>query len=504
MIERLNGRLAVGRFEIEPDRWIHGELKIDGEASSLFLRDETFFHLSDERRRAVRGELHDLTKVTLVKCNCPGAGTASRHDRGYSFAHVFPHYVVHGDAHLDPDAAEIEEVSFGISDDASLFYDFDAFGSLIQAKPYIGPVIKAYEGIVKRTVETGECPEIAFFTGRRSIFEANIAVGKVSAENCAHADLGGPKGVRIANTIVVRIAYTVSAKLDDAIVDVLRLLRFFEIIVGRPQSLVDADLLRAGRGSHEGPLQLYWSLAPERPQAFGRREEREPQAFDMLMTPAREPETFSRVLAAWLARDDAWMDARLRFSGCFGQQNRFDLDRMVAAANMFDILPEETSPTRVALSPELTKARDEARTAFRALKERSAERDSMLLELSKLGAAHLKHKVRARAKIVTDAVGPLPFPELKFVCDQAVDCRNYFVHGGRKRFDYANNFTAVMFMTLTLEMVFALSDLIECGWDHQRWLGRGTTKSHPFGALLVDYKMFLAELKTLLTPSEAT
>jgi len=502
MTKPLGPKPVVGRFKVEEGRWVHGELKIDGEASHVYLRDEEFFWLDAEDKRVIAGELHDFSKVTLVKCNSPGTGSFSRGERGYSFADVFPHYVIHGDAYLDPDAPEVEEVTFQISDDAPLFYDFDAFGSLIRTKHLIDPLIKAYEDIVKRPVEVGERPEIAFFTGRRLIFEADTVLGKVSAENRAYADGGGPRGVHIDNSIVVRVVYSKPARLEDVTVDIIRLLRFFEIIVGRPQSLVRSSLLRAGRSEREGSLDLHWSLAPQRTPAFRRQEDREPQTFDMLMTPAREPSAFANVLSAWLARDDEWMDPRIRFSGCFGEQNRFDVDRLVAAANMFDILPKTATGTEATLSAAMSKVRDEAHSAFLGLAEESPEKESILIALSRLGSVRLKNKVRARAKIVLDAVGSLPFPELELVCDQAVNCRNYFVHGGNRKFDYSNNFTAVMFMTLVLEMVFALSDLIECGWDVNSWLGRGTTKSHPFGALLVDYKGQLADLKKLL-PSKA-
>lgn len=41
-MDRLGEKTAIGRFEIEEDRWIHGELSVAGEKSSLYLRDPEF------------------------------------------------------------------------------------------------------------------------------------------------------------------------------------------------------------------------------------------------------------------------------------------------------------------------------------------------------------------------------------------------------------------------------------------------------------------------------
>jgi hypothetical protein len=66
------------------------------------------------------------------------------------------------------------------------------------------------------------------------------------------------------------------------------------------------------------------------------------------------------------------------------------------------------------------------------------------------------------------------FPEITMVTDEAVNCRNYYVHGGEPRLDYNREFGAVIFFTDTLEFVFAASDLIEAGWDFQAWIKTGT------------------------------
>src|SRR5690606_40268316 len=58
------------------------------------------------------------------------------------------------------------------------------------------------------------------------------------------------------------------------------------------------------------------------------------------------------------------------------------------------------------------------------------------------------------------AAAPTLFPELDLVVDQAVNCRNFYVHGSASAIDYSTNFDQVQFFTDTLEFVFGISDLL--------------------------------------------
>jgi hypothetical protein len=175
------------------------------------------------------------------------------------------------------------------------------------------------------------------------------------------------------------------------------------------------------------------------------------------------------------------------------------VDRLVAAANMFDILPSAAVPPDVTLSEEQMSSRDEARKLFRALPQ-SAERNSVLGALGRMGKSSLKHKVRHRAKYVLERAGN-KFPELEMVCDEAVNCRNFYVHGSDPVFDYEAHGNAKTFFTETLEWIFAASELIEAGWNIGPWLGRGSSMSSQFARYHINYGLALQELKKLLPTS---
>jgi hypothetical protein len=90
---------------------------------------------------------------------------------------------------------------------------------------------------------------------------------------------------------------------------------------------------------------------------------------------------------------------------------------------------------------------------------------------------------------------PDAFPDIILVCDEAVNCRNHYVHGGEAPFDYSNEFDAVILFTDTLEFVFAASDLIEAGWDIKSWMEGHIKYHHPFGRYRQGYSLYLQHLK---------
>ncbi len=65
-------------------------------------------------------------------------------------------------------------------------------------------------------------------------------------------------------------------------------------------------------------------------------------------------------------------------------------------------------------------------------------------------------------------------------------------------FDYRENFNEFAFLVDTLEFVFAISDLIELGWDFAHWRTKGTSHSHACGSYGFNYVENLRRLKTLL------
>lgn len=493
-MDELENEKRAGKFAVSPGKDIYGELTFSGASTSLYLRDEANFSTHGIANDYIKGCLHDLTKVSLLRCiTTSGTGSARQGDESYHFATVFPHFIIYGNDHLAPDDKAIVEVHFAIDDASTLFYDFDAFGSVINARPFIDTIARA--NALPRTIETGPNPAILYFTGKTQIFSTDTALGKVSASHHPSHNLGGPRGVRLTNTILVKIAFDEPMLFEASIRRTLTLLRFLELLVGRPQNIMKMRVRIKSDQERPVFLNVYWSMRPTREPS---REEEKPHPADVLLDTIRKPEEFSRVLANWLERHHAWRSARAQFAGSFAKQNRYDADRLVACANMFDILPDSAVPPHVPLTIAQENARVASREIFLALPS-SPERNSVLGALGRMGRSSLRHKIRHRAELIAGAAGSR-FPDLETVIDEAVTCRNYFVHGSDPSFDYGENVDSVNFFTDTLEFVFAASDLIEAGWDLKAWIELPTSISHPFARFRVGYAESLRKLKALLSP----
>jgi hypothetical protein len=496
-MESFEGFRKSGTFTVAAGTEVQGDLILKGPKTVLDLYAKDSFSTHGIQEGCILGRLHNQTKVSLINCiTTKGPGSGSRGDERYHFSTVFPHFVIFGEEHITATDKKITNMSFHVEDADSLFYDFDAFGLVIDAKPHMAKIIEERREY-GRDITVGEHPMLFYFTGKYEIFKAKTVLGTVTAEHRPSFTMPGPHGIKLDNKIVVNIAFKESAAIDEAITAVHTLLRFLEIIAGRPQAVLRLVFVIPGPADRPRILDVYWSMLPSRDSDDT---ERIPHPADLPIQAARTPEHFASVLAAWLARDHEWRSARSRFSTAFALQHRFNIDRLVGAANMFDILPASAVPADVPLTKELEDAKTTSRALFKALHS-SLEQDSVLNALGRLGKASLKHKVRARANLILDRI-PACFPELELVIDEAVNCRNYFVHGSKAKLDYTDEFDQVIFFTEALEFVFAASDLVECGWNIEVWSEQSSTVSHPFDRFRLDYELRLKDLKRALAAAK--
>lgn len=501
---KLEHTRQAGAFSISPTRGVYGELTYAGPRTSLVLRDDAYFDTYPIGGRCLKGTLHDLTKVTLLHCVTTRVpATATKGIERYYLAEVFPHFIVHGDRQITNEEKVITGVQFLVDDAPTLFYDFDAFGTLIDARPLINDVVGAASRELDklpgrgREIQIGPEPAILYFTGKREILSSQTVLGRVHASHHTSRSFGGPAGVFIKSKIFTTIAFEDPCSFDDSINHTMALLRLFGLLVGRPQNVLSLQVLAKSEDETPCMLDVYWSMPPKRKASDTLR----PDPVDVLINGGTQPDNFARVLSNWLSRDGAWRDARVRFSSCFAEQQHYTIDRLIGSANMFDILPSSAVPADATLSEELKSAKEACTNICRDLPT-SPERDTLLSALGRVGKSTLKSKIRHRARLVVDAAGER-FPDICTVTDEAVNCRNYYVHGGEPRFEYENHLEVRQFFTDTLEFLFAASDLIEAGWDAKSWCARPTTMSHPFNRYRINYAENLFTLQSLLASERA-
>lgn len=490
-----DGAKHSGKFAVD-GKDIDGELIFSGDNTNLSLHHGDHFRPFKVKDRCVLGTLRDLTRVSLHQCLLPQVPASNwRHELGsYYTARITPHFVLIGGQHLKPTDKRLKSVHFVLKDAAVIFPDYNAFSTAIRVTPRkLRSLLKATEEVIEEKIPIGKYPEVAYFTGRQLIFEAETVLGKISASHMPTINSGSPRGVSISNRIGCEIKFANPASFEEAILKLQSILPFFAIIAGRGQEIESLKVQLKGKPKEYAFLDVYWCHPPRREG----KDERSPDPSDLPIDGVRHPQAFSETLTRWLQRHDEWKEARSRFANSFAKENFFDLDRLIGSANMFDLLPESAVPEAVLLGEEMRVARDTSKKLFKALSD-SPERASVLSALGRLGQASLKRKVRHRASIVMVAFED-KLPNLLEVLDLAIDARNHFVHGTSQNIDYVSHFfETVAFFTRTLEFVFFASDFLEIGWDVRLWKEHGTTLSHPFASFLYNYPFYLERMREVL------
>lgn len=485
------GKTINGTFALHGDVESFGELALKGRNSSLKLSSRFELPLGRETP-SLHGVTLDGRKITCVDCIISSMKKARRGKVDvHHNAILFPHFVILGDEHLEPRERSITSISFTVTDVSTLFYDFDAFGFCVDAASAIGPVLEVQSRI--RPVHAGSAPSIAYFTGRFEVASVSSPIGMVRVCHRPTSNMGGPDGFFMKNQIYISIEPESPLSFEEAVERVACLYRFFSLLAGRDQGVKDIKI-KTTRDSNEQPglpMEVYWCYAPKGSRVSDSHYKPHPR--DVPLDPVERPEEFSQVLCDWLARDAGWRIARSRSLSCLKKGNSYGVDRLVAAANMFDVLPPEALPLLDPLPDELFKAQTAFLDTFRRLPQ-SPDRDSAISAIARMGKLSLPKKVTHRLKIVEGHLGRR-VPELATVLRLAVKCRNHFVHGGSEDFNFTPIEPFVGFLTDALEFVFSASDLIEAGWDASRWSSDAHGTGHSFARFLWGYNETLVHLK---------
>lgn len=468
-----------------------GDLHVRGRNTALHL------DLKSELPRlveptAIHGTLFDRRKVSCLQCillsavNGLQGGTEQ-----YHHAEVFPHFVTVGRRHLAEDERAITAVHFTTQDLHLIFDDFQAYGHIFSSKEAIKSLVK--DGTYPRSVEFGEGPQAIYFSGKYEVIAIETSIGLLRVSHQPTFGTGSGVGAYIRDKLVFTIKFEDPVSLDQCVDRLMSIHRFLSLVAGRKQSIKSLflDLIDDPVG-HHSPLELYWTYAPKGPA--GKAEQ--PHPGDLPVDAVRRLPEFRTVLVDWLCRESGWRDARIRYAECANRRNSYSVDRLVGAANMFDILPQEAIPVTSALTSELAKARKECREVFRRLAP-GVERDSVLGALGRMDAPSLTKKVLHQVDLVNSKLANC-FPDLSQAAIAAIKCRNFFVHGS-DNFDYAKLESLTPFLTDTLEFIFAASDLMSAGWDAEAWGKRHYGGGHSFARFRWGYTEHIALLKQALS-----
>ena len=500
MIKDLEESVKRGVFSLPCDREFRGELKLAGMDSFLSLEISNSKSLggdlkgafpdSGQNVKCIKGVLNDSKKVSLLYCMATGFGFRPAGEKFTYNNRFFPHFAVFGNQHISHDEKKITGVSFIIDDADILFYDPNLFGAITSSdkatmlRPLIEKITQYNDFGPK--IEIAKYPQVFYYSGKIKIFEAKPKLATISASHGIKKTFGGSKGFKIEDIISVNLEFAGAVTFKDAVDKAFRVLNFLELLADRPQNLQEFLIRKETDQTEPEELEVHGSFFPryERP-------ENKLLSFKTLINAVQSPEEFSRVLTNWLERDESRLYARNKFFYSFGKRI-YDVDRLISAADMFDVLPREDFPYKPELDEEIKTAVEKSKTIWKdALKHTKKNKeskkhcDSILSALSHLEKRlTLKEKICHRAENIIEKMQD-KLPELTWVLGKAVLCRNHYTH--RDQLETIENCDKVKnFLTDTLEFVFAASELIEAGWNIENW--DYNKSSHRFSHYLRSYE----------------
>lgn len=466
-------------FTLNDDQYL-SELLLDGENTSLVIHSRRQIPYSPEPH-SLFGESLDHKKISLFECVGDSPNPEGTYPN-FSFKRSsFPHYAIIGERHVIEDERIFRSVSFCTDDLGLLFSARGTFGATNPDPQKLQDLLG--ESISPR-VTIGDNPTVFYFSGTQDGAETDIPIGLFSVALEFSAKITDHSGIDCPATTVATLKFKEAKNLNDLLDDVIAVLHFLTVIAGRHQGI---ERINVGTSSSEldaeqadpETMSLHWSYAPQSSKHAVSN------IRDIPTTPYYDRDEFYKIFYNWIQRHNSWLPARLRIINWQKNGRQYDENRLVAAANAFDILPDSTYPETGELSEATLEARNKCKAIIRTL-DTGPEKEQALNTLSFWGGKSLRLKVLSRSRIVHSAFGD-DFTDLDSVLIIAVLARNYFVHG-TNRFGYEHYDGLISFLTDALEFVFVASDLIECGWDAKRWAARGLGLSHPLAAFYRSYR----------------
>ncbi len=493
-LKTLEGETQTGDFCLSQEHTVPGILTFQRSDTSVRLWYQDQDWKVPDIPSVIRGVLCNAQYVSLLGFHNQISSSGSIGPAGLmSSCIMFPRHISVGAFHPVPSAEEIIEVHFSLDEAHLLCTHTEAFGSLAFDDDAKQVVRQALE-LEKRETQVGPNPIVVYFTGEHTIFEANTCLGHIQAVYATRIDFSRDSPDQLTSEIVLTLKFDSTVTFQDALKRTYSVVHFLELLIGRPQNITEMSFSKSSDHDHPDTIAVYDCLYPR----YHR-----PESSRSTLRPFMEPPELSRVIANWTGRTESWGAARTSFHNCFAKQQFYDGERLVAAVNMFDLLPEDSIPDPHSPGVKVQDAIQQTRTLFRKIRQDSApdpEQQSMCKSmLDFLGRLEktvpIKQKIQYHASIVGDRLEGLTnftnmTAELCAVVDAAVVCRNFFVHGREpdKKPKYWKNKDILRFITETVEFVFGASDLLASGWEPYTWVTAPKVRhAHPFDDYLVDY-----------------
>ena len=441
--------------------------------------------------------------VSLLECYHRSRIVTRRSSGPFFRSDLSFRYALFGTRHLRPEDRTIRSIHFTFAEIDAILSNrrFDAFGQVLDPHDeIIGAIERNRPDHHTGSFRTDGSAMVFYFTGKHELLPKTATqLGAISAARTLHIDAASPA---VEDVPYITIDFDDHpTTLADAFQKMMIVRQFCAWMIGYTPKwkdvriftgeLVDGSYRTREGGYPDNGLEVF---AP-----VGFRGD-EPESSngswpDALIDASQEPDHFMTVMKVWLERnsDPRRMRANNRFFGSIsGMPKRTVEDGICAAANTFDLLPSSDKPNTVPISQDIKDILSEAGRRIKKLQNLDpSEREEVLNQLGRIRAyVNLRQVIEPRADLVRQCVGESTLPHLDKVIGAAVLCRNYFTHGtddGRSGDVDIADPSVALFLTRSLRFVYAMSELLSCGWDFVDWIN-SVRMNHSLARYLREYK----------------
>ena len=446
-----------------------GALTIDGRKSKIEVYADDLLHLTTKETTCLQGVSKDGVSISAIHCvGAESDGHSMYHGKTRHFLSLFPNLVVMGPRHVDPEQDNITSLSFSFSEANELFYDLGTFGQISWKRRLSFGQLRDILRNARRSPKhrrRGGILDIYYAWDRGPIMEFACAFGSVRVWNETVSHSPSPTGLAVHNRVQITCAFSTPRNIETALKTLYTVMPFFELVSQSAQNIEDVKLVHIDAQQLETPLSLYVS-----------NDDRQPveglMTTDALVSGGLQTEEFKITLQRWIDTTPERRVARHRFIQGFRRGYKYEIDRLIGAANSFDLLPADDFAKATALPLEveslLSSLESQVKVSAKASAAVNAYKERTLNMLGLVRGLNLRTKILLRYATLSPAISS-HLPGMEEIIAHSVQARNFFVHGTQTKFSSSTLYDLVPFFTDTLEFVFATTELQFCGWDAPRW-----------------------------------
>jgi ApeA N-terminal domain 1 len=444
----------LAEFRIQNRRY-PGLVTLKGQKSRLELFSQKPINIPSSLTRTIRGITRAGEKITISEAiGGEEGGTTSYYETVRHSISFFPHYIAIGPRHLETDSKIISEITFTTSGAINLFWDHGAFGTarIENIRRFMPPWAKKD----RRKINSSH---VFYYVNRGPIFSVKTKAVDFEAFNGISYQMPSPAGIKLTNEVRIRLAFKKPLTLGDAVKAIWQFRAFCEVVSHSNHCIQNIAVRHKTAGERESHIRVY---SPHQETELGS----ETDFRDNMISPAFQKKEFETVFYNWVQGEEEHGIARTRAVQGVRKGNSYDIDRLIGAANAFDLLPDSAfNKPKLPIS---------VLTILTAIKMQSSKlkqpyKEQILSNLGRIKGLTLRQKILARYQLLPAALKKL-LPAMELLIEHSVRSRNFFVHGSKPKLSVAATRDLTILFTDTLEFLFAMSELTECGWNANRWV----------------------------------